>query len=31
LGVKIKSKPERYGKYRDRSFADLENWKVVNL
>ncbi len=31
LGVKIKSKPERYGKYRDRSFADLENWKVSNL
>ncbi len=31
LGVKIKSKPERYGKYRDRSFADLENWKVGNL
>jgi methylenetetrahydrofolate--tRNA-(uracil-5-)-methyltransferase len=31
LGVKIKSKPERYGKYRDRSFADLENWKVANL
>lgn len=28
LGEKIKSKPERYGKYRDRAFADLANWKV---
>lgn len=27
LGVKIKSKPERYGKYRDRSFSDLATWK----
>ena len=28
LGVKIKSKPERYGRYRDRSLADLASWKV---
>jgi methylenetetrahydrofolate--tRNA-(uracil-5-)-methyltransferase len=28
LGVKIKNKQERYGKYRDRSLSDLENWKV---
>jgi methylenetetrahydrofolate--tRNA-(uracil-5-)-methyltransferase len=28
LGMKIKSKPERYGKYRDRSLQDLENWTV---
>jgi methylenetetrahydrofolate--tRNA-(uracil-5-)-methyltransferase len=28
LGVKIKSKPERYGRYRDRSLADLANWKT---
>ncbi|MEA5618988.1 FADH(2)-oxidizing methylenetetrahydrofolate--tRNA-(uracil(54)-C(5))-methyltransferase TrmFO [Cronbergia sp. UHCC 0137] len=28
LGVKIKSKPEKYGKYRDRSLADLANWKT---
>lgn len=27
LGVKIKSKPERYGRYRDRSLADLASWK----
>ncbi|NET00901.1 MAG: FADH(2)-oxidizing methylenetetrahydrofolate--tRNA-(uracil(54)-C(5))-methyltransferase TrmFO [Sphaerospermopsis sp. SIO1G2] len=27
LGVKIKSKPEKYGRYRDRSFADLASWK----
>jgi methylenetetrahydrofolate--tRNA-(uracil-5-)-methyltransferase len=27
LGMKIKSKPERYGKYRDRSLADLASWK----
>lgn len=26
LPKKIKSKPERYGVYRDRSFADLESW-----
>ncbi|HLP90377.1 MAG TPA: FADH(2)-oxidizing methylenetetrahydrofolate--tRNA-(uracil(54)-C(5))-methyltransferase TrmFO [Nostocaceae cyanobacterium] len=31
LGMKIKSKPERYGKYRDRSFADLENWKANSV
>lgn len=31
LGVKIKSKPERYGKYRDRSLGDLENWKTQVL
>lgn len=29
LGMKIKSKPERYGKYRDRSLQDLENWKIL--
>ncbi|MBF2065466.1 MAG: FADH(2)-oxidizing methylenetetrahydrofolate--tRNA-(uracil(54)-C(5))-methyltransferase TrmFO [Calothrix sp. C42_A2020_038] len=29
LGMKIKSKPERYGKYRDRSLQDLENWKQL--
>ncbi|MCG6135869.1 MAG: FADH(2)-oxidizing methylenetetrahydrofolate--tRNA-(uracil(54)-C(5))-methyltransferase TrmFO [Nostoc sp. LLA-1] len=28
LGVKIKSKPERYGRYRDRSLADLASWKT---
>jgi methylenetetrahydrofolate--tRNA-(uracil-5-)-methyltransferase len=28
LGMKIKSKPERYGKYRDRSFADLASWRL---
>ncbi|QOV22117.1 FADH(2)-oxidizing methylenetetrahydrofolate--tRNA-(uracil(54)-C(5))-methyltransferase TrmFO [Anabaenopsis elenkinii] len=27
LGIKIKSKPERYGRYRDRSLADLASWK----
>ncbi|TAE59763.1 MAG: FADH(2)-oxidizing methylenetetrahydrofolate--tRNA-(uracil(54)-C(5))-methyltransferase TrmFO [Nostocales cyanobacterium] len=27
LGVKIKSKPEKYGRYRDRSLADLASWK----
>jgi methylenetetrahydrofolate--tRNA-(uracil-5-)-methyltransferase len=27
LGVKIKGKPERYGRYRDRSLADLASWK----
>lgn len=27
LSRKIKSKQERYGHYRDRSLADLENWK----
>ncbi len=27
LGVKIKSKPERYGRYRDRALADLGSWK----
>lgn len=26
LSVRIKSKPERYGAYRDRSLADLDNW-----
>lgn len=31
LGVKIKSKPERYGKYRDRSLQDLENWKKITV
>jgi methylenetetrahydrofolate--tRNA-(uracil-5-)-methyltransferase len=28
LGMKIQSKLERYGKYRDRSFADLTNWRL---
>ncbi len=28
LGEKIKSKPERYGRYRDRSLADLAQWKA---
>lgn len=28
LGEKIKSKPERYGRYRDRSLNDLANWKA---
>ena len=27
LGKKIKNKRERYGKYRDRSLADLTDWK----
>lgn len=27
LGVKIKSKPERYGRYRDRALSDLASWK----
>ncbi|MFM6280090.1 MAG: FAD-dependent oxidoreductase, partial [Dolichospermum sp.] len=31
LGVKIKSKPEKYGHYRDRSLADLAAWKSENL
>jgi methylenetetrahydrofolate--tRNA-(uracil-5-)-methyltransferase len=31
LGVKIKSKPEKYGRYRDRSLADLASWKTANL
>jgi methylenetetrahydrofolate--tRNA-(uracil-5-)-methyltransferase len=26
LSVRIKNKPERYGAYRDRAFADLDNW-----
>ncbi|BAZ06306.1 FADH(2)-oxidizing methylenetetrahydrofolate--tRNA-(uracil(54)-C(5))-methyltransferase TrmFO [Calothrix sp. NIES-3974] len=29
LEIKIKSKPERYGKYRDRALADLENWQAT--
>lgn len=29
LGVKIKNKRERYGKYRDRSLADLAAWKLT--
>ena len=28
LGAKIKSKQERYGRYRDRSLTDLANWKI---
>ncbi len=28
LGQKIKSKPERYGAYRDRSLSDLESWNT---
>jgi methylenetetrahydrofolate--tRNA-(uracil-5-)-methyltransferase len=31
LGVKIKSKPEKYGRYRDRSLADLAIWRRENL
>ena len=31
LGVKIKSKPEKYGRYRDRSIVDLATWKKENL
>ncbi|MCV3211936.1 FADH(2)-oxidizing methylenetetrahydrofolate--tRNA-(uracil(54)-C(5))-methyltransferase TrmFO [Plectonema radiosum NIES-515] len=31
LGEKIKSKPERYGRYRDRSLADLADWKANQL
>lgn len=31
LGVKIKSKPERYGRYRDRSLADLASWKAAHF
>ncbi|MFM7405224.1 MAG: FADH(2)-oxidizing methylenetetrahydrofolate--tRNA-(uracil(54)-C(5))-methyltransferase TrmFO [Cuspidothrix sp.] len=27
LSVRIKSKPEKYGRYRDRSLADLATWK----
>ena len=29
LGKKIKNKRERYGKYRDRSLADLAAWKLT--
>ena len=28
LGEKIKSKPERYGRYRDRSLADIKTFVV---
>ena len=31
LGKKIKNKRERYGKYRDRSLADLADWKGMWL
>ena len=31
LGDKVKSKPERYGRYRDRSLADLAVWKANQL
>ena len=31
LGVKIKSKPEKYGRCRDRSLVDLATWKKENL
>ncbi|MBW4449575.1 MAG: FADH(2)-oxidizing methylenetetrahydrofolate--tRNA-(uracil(54)-C(5))-methyltransferase TrmFO [Spirirestis rafaelensis WJT71-NPBG6] len=31
LGEKVKSKPERYGRYRDRSLADLAAWKANQL
>jgi methylenetetrahydrofolate--tRNA-(uracil-5-)-methyltransferase len=31
LGEKVKSKPERYGRYRDRSLADLASWKANQL
>jgi methylenetetrahydrofolate--tRNA-(uracil-5-)-methyltransferase len=30
LGMKIKSKQERYGRYRDRSLTDLASWKANN-
>jgi methylenetetrahydrofolate--tRNA-(uracil-5-)-methyltransferase len=30
LGMKIKGKPERYGRYRDRSLANLATWKLNN-
>jgi methylenetetrahydrofolate--tRNA-(uracil-5-)-methyltransferase len=29
LSQKIRSKQERYGAYRDRALADLENWQVI--
>ncbi|MBD2772242.1 FADH(2)-oxidizing methylenetetrahydrofolate--tRNA-(uracil(54)-C(5))-methyltransferase TrmFO [Iningainema tapete] len=29
LGEKIKNKQERYGRYRDRSLADLANWQYL--
>lgn len=28
LGKRIRSKPERYGMYRDRALADLDNWRT---
>lgn len=31
LGVKIRNKQERYGRYRDRSLADLVSWRTANL
>jgi methylenetetrahydrofolate--tRNA-(uracil-5-)-methyltransferase len=31
LGVKIRNKQERYGRYRDRSLADLVSWQTANL
>ncbi|MGD1872242.1 MAG: FADH(2)-oxidizing methylenetetrahydrofolate--tRNA-(uracil(54)-C(5))-methyltransferase TrmFO [Mastigocoleus sp.] len=31
LEKKIKNKRDRYGKYRDRSLTDLENWKQTQL
>jgi len=31
LGVKIRNKQERYGRYRDRSLADLVSWQIANL
>ena len=31
LGVKIKNKQERYAQYRDRSLADIANWKLSNF
>jgi methylenetetrahydrofolate--tRNA-(uracil-5-)-methyltransferase len=31
LPTKIKNKQERYGAYRDRSLADLDNWKDIAL
>jgi methylenetetrahydrofolate--tRNA-(uracil-5-)-methyltransferase len=31
LPTRIRSKQERYGKYRDRALADLEDWKNQQL
>jgi len=31
LGAKIKNKQERYAQYRDRSLADIADWKLNNF